>query len=313
MKLAVLMSTYNGEKYVREQIDSILAQKDIDLRLYMRDDGSKDNTAAILRAYEAAHDNVVFINRDRIQNAGIRDSFLDLLAFAYRDADCELFAFADQDDVWKPEKLSAASQKLAELPANNRGKLYYSNKSFVDQNLNLIREENIVFYDDFFEVLWKNLASGCTMVFDRALAGYALKHRPQTDCIHDNWIYRIAKAIGSTVIFDSDSYILYRQHGNNEVGIEGAKLYHSSVSYMLKRAVPLLFQKRDHKRILYLKEIYDLYRSDMVEENAKLIDTFLHYRFSPVNKWKLIHHPDMKKRDRKSRVVWWYSIVFNRL
>ncbi len=325
MCVNVILCSRNGEKYLRAQIESILKQTEQSVRLLISDDVSSDRTQEIEREYAEQYPERVKVRFRTVPSGGAaRHFFLALQYFAEETGDGSLspsgqspsgqyYMFADQDDVWKPEKLSAASQKLAELPANNRGKLYYSNKSFVDQNLNLIREENIVFYDDFFEVLWKNLASGCTMVFDRALAGYALKHRPQTDCIHDNWIYRIAKAIGSTVIFDSDSYILYRQHGNNEVGIEGAKLYHSSVSYMLKRAVPLLFQKRDHKRILYLKEIYDLYRSDMVEENAKLIDTFLHYRFSPVNKWKLIHHPDMKKRDRKSRVVWWYSIVFNRL
>ncbi len=314
MAIAVLMSTYNGEKYVKEQINSIISQNLREtIHLYIRDDGSSDDTIRIIEKYASDYGNIIFINRERIDNVGIQKSFLSLLEYAFNNSENNYFAFADQDDVWLSDKLSAGLQKIEAVQHGERGILYYSNKTFTDEMLNVLRKEDILYYDDIFEMLWKNLASGCTMIFDRNLAEICLKYKPETTILHDSWVYHIAKLIGSVIVFDKESYILYRQHGNNTVGIEGAKLYHSSIMYMLKRAVPVLFLKRNHTKQRYIEEVYLKYGSLISEQNRKIVENIIKYRFNPMAKFKLIHNQFMKKRDRKTRMVWRYSILFNRI
>ena len=91
-KIVVLMSTYNGEKYVREQLDSILAQKDVDLTLIMRDDGSSDGTPEILSEYARDHDNVIFVNENNKCNLGFNGSFLSLIEYGLKNTDATYFS-----------------------------------------------------------------------------------------------------------------------------------------------------------------------------------------------------------------------------
>ena len=123
-KVLVLMSTYNGEKYLGQQIESILAQEKVDVHLMIRDDGSTDNTRNVLKRYE---------NNDRItikygKNTGVGVSFLKLL---YVNMDADYYAFSDQDDVWKKDKLIAGIRKLEEI---NGPALYASNQTVTDKD-----------------------------------------------------------------------------------------------------------------------------------------------------------------------------------
>lgn len=316
MKIAVLMSTYNGEKYIRQQLDSIINQKGIEPFLFIRDDGSKDATAAILAEYEESYPEIVhFLNKNKIENYGVKKSYLSLMKEVYTAyPDMQYFAFADQDDFWKEQKLEAAVKKLEECGANPKGRLYYSNKTFVDQNLNLIKEEKIKYYGDFNEAMWaSSLCYGCTMVFDRTLVGFALRTYPQTKCIHDSWVYRLAKAIDSAIVFDTNSYILYRQHGNNAIGMEGAKLHHNNIGFMIKRALPVLFMKRTHHMQRFMNDIYCHYKDELGAHQKKMIESMLKYRFSLKHKWILIRNKDLKKRSLKTRMIWAYTVLFNRL
>ena len=314
MVTAVLMSTYNGELYLREQIDSILCQKDVNVRLYIRDDGSSDTTVRILKEYDELYENVIFVNKDQISHSGVRESYLSLLEYVYRTAAPDYYSFADQDDVWLPVKLAAGVKKLSLAADHDKGKLYYSNKTYVDKDLTLIKQENIIFYDDIYEVLWRNQASGCTMIFDGTLAGFLLKYRPEhPGFLHDNWTYRTAKAIGAAVIFDRNSYILYRQHERNVVGIVESEIYHKSTWYLIRKAVRVLFLPRNHDILHFVEEIFHKYNRDLPEYNRYVLGLFVRYRFSPVSKIRLILNQDMKKREYKLRLAWMHSVLFNRI
>ena len=224
--IAVIMSTYNGELYLAEQIDSILNQEDVDFKLFIRDDGSVDSTPDILLEYSQKYSNVFFCNQGERKNIGIKDSFLCLLKeVAECNTQIEYFAFADQDDIWKKDKLKSALARLLETRETNNPKLYYSNKTFVDKQLNLITEEKIKFYGDFFDVLWASQASGCTMVFNRALAICSQIKNPSGELyLHDSWIYRLAVLCGADIVFDSQSHILYRQHEKNTCGTNALRM-----------------------------------------------------------------------------------------
>ena len=106
----VLLSTYNGETYLKQQLDSILNQKNVAVKLFVRDDGSSDGTVDILRAYAALHDNICYLCGE---NCGVVASFFRL--FELSDPDVDFYALSDQDDVWDEDKVSIACQKLEQM------------------------------------------------------------------------------------------------------------------------------------------------------------------------------------------------------
>lgn len=217
MKAAVVMSTYNGEKYLAEQLDSIFAQTGVDVSLFVRDDGSTDGTHAILAEYAEKHDNMMF---ELAQNVGVGNSFMNAL-YGVPDT-FDYYAFADQDDIWLENKLIEAIKLL-----QSSGKaLYASNQENVDKDGNSLGMR----YDDGADIhltpvsiISNNTIAGCTFVFTRELFGKltAEEHRPTAallkNRIHDVWVAAAASVNGG-IVYDPRSFINYRQHGNNVVG-----------------------------------------------------------------------------------------------
>ena len=174
-KVAVLMSTYNGEKFLREQIESLFAQVGVDLTVYVRDDGSSDGTLEILRRYESEKFIVTVGN-----NLGPANSFMELL-YSVPDT-YDYYAFSDQDDIWAPDKLSAGIQMLEEKGAL----LYGCNQMLVDKDgneLGVWRKEGYKVSTTPIEVIVRNSISGCTMIFTRKLFLIVTteEHRPSND------------------------------------------------------------------------------------------------------------------------------------
>ena len=213
-KVAVIMSTYNGEKYLREQLDSILNQKDVEVTLYVRDDGSTDGTKNILSLYH----NLYGIHIKFDKNIGVGNSFMQTL---YHLPDSyDYYSYSDQDDIWLENKLINAIKCL-----NSSGKgLYASDLICVDRNSNIIGKKNNKELDtNFWAILSGNKLNGCTQVFNRKLF-LILKnssHRPSHALLrqrfHDTWTAAVA-SITVGIVFDRNSYIYYRQHDNNVVG-----------------------------------------------------------------------------------------------
>ena len=306
--VAVIMSTYNGERYIREQIESILNQKKVSVLLFIRDDGSKDNTRKIIKEYCTNYRNVIWIDELKKENLGVRDSFLRSLTFVYKNyPDIHYFSFSDQDDYWMEDKLFEGVCRL-EKSKNTKGALYYTNKIFVDKNLNEIKKENIVYYD-YMEILWPSLASGCTMIFNRSLVYFTLKNYPKINCIHDSWIYRLAKCIGSDIYFDEKPLILYRQHDMNVCGMKTTILHHD-LRYMLNNMFKNIFSSREHIIQNFVKELY-LAKEDMTSESKYYSEIIIDYNYNIKHKFKLMFIKGFSKRKIKTRMVWIYKVIFN--
>ena len=163
-KVAVLLSTYNGARYLREQIDSILNQKDVNVLLYIRDDRSTDDTPKILKEYEH-HEN---LSARYAENVGAPASFMDLVRTVPLEAD--YYAFADQDDIWQSEKLIRATDAIRACRKEAEPVLYASNQTVADQNgmpLRIRFPKNPPI--DLLNIIDKNYIAGCTFVFNRAL------------------------------------------------------------------------------------------------------------------------------------------------
>lgn len=207
-KVQILMSTYNGERFLSEQIDSLLRQTYHNLEILIRDDGSKDRTGEILKEYEKKYPNIhVYLE----ENVGVVKSFFELL----KKSDADYVAFSDQDDVWLEGKVEKAVEKLEMIkePA-----LYCSNKILADSKLKVIAENNHRKLRPGFEnAVVECICTGCTSMMNRSLAENIKAHIPDHAIMHDWWCYLAASYLG-TVIFDDNAYIYYRQHESNVVG-----------------------------------------------------------------------------------------------
>lgn len=220
-KVAVLMSTYNGEEFLKEQIDSILTQERVKIELYVRDDGSSDRTVEILRSYAERGSLILYEGK----NCGVGNSFMELVYTV--DENFDYYAFSDQDDIWLPDKVRCAVDTMQN---QKNPTLYTGNQMLVDRTG---RELGIRYQEvpptDYHQILCGNMLSGCTMVFNREL--FCLlrdeKRRPSSlllqNRIHDVWVAMTAAVTGA-IFFDKESHILYRQHERNVVGAGKKKI-----------------------------------------------------------------------------------------
>ncbi len=207
--LTILMSTYNGEKWIDAQLESLDRQTWPDLRLLVRDDGSADSTPGRLTAFAQTSRlscAVVFG-----ENVGVFNSFMGLLAEAGDDSG--YYAFADQDDVWFPDKCERAIARLREvseeIPAMVYGRLQYTDESLRFTGLSPIPTQS-----GFHTALVQNQATGCTLVMNAAARRKILESVPDWALMHDWWCYLVVSAFG-VVMYDPHPSILYRKHSGN--------------------------------------------------------------------------------------------------
>lgn len=217
MKAAVLLSSYNGESYIKTQIDSILAQQcEVPFDLWVRDDGSTDGTLNILQQY-ADQGKLRWYTGENLKPA---KSFLDLVKHC---PGYDFYAFADQDDFWKPEKLSRGISRLLEVKGPG---LYFSNARMVDGTLNDMGRDvyKSTPYRDYYTLVCEGGLLGCTMVFNNALAQLLQQSpTPEKLIMHDFYAVLVCALFDGTVCYDSQATMLYRQHGNNVVGMSRSK------------------------------------------------------------------------------------------
>lgn len=214
-KVLILLSAYNGESFIGEQLDSLLNQKHIRIHILVRDDGSSDKTCEIIQDYISRNtETIELINGE---NIGWRKSFFTLVNEAYnRKENYDYFAFCDQDDIWLEEKLHTAVTALDRI--DNPIKLYCSNLYHYENGevRGLINRKEIT--PDIYNCSIRNLATGCTMVFSKNLLEPLSKTNTDFVPAHDYRTYQLALLCGGEVYIDDKSYILYRQHSNNQIG-----------------------------------------------------------------------------------------------
>jgi len=218
----ILLATYNGEAFLKKQIDSLLAQEFEDWRLLVRDDGSSDRTAVILQTYQKSMGERLTILPACRVNLGPRDSFSSLL----QHADADYIMLCDQDDVWLPGKIEATLEKMHALEAQygkDRPLLVHSDFKVVDENLHLLADSGWRYqktdprHGAFLNrLLVQNVATGCTVMLNRPLRDLALPVPPGV-IMHDWWLALVAGAFGKTG-FVAEPLLLYRQHRLNAVG-----------------------------------------------------------------------------------------------
>lgn len=254
MRVAVLMSTYQGERFVGDQVRTILEQLPADGLLLVRDDGSTDATVERVRGFA---DSRIHVTEGR--NVGFAASFFALMASVPAEAGCIMLA--DQDDVWLPGKIERA---CAALQGRSNPALYFSRLQLVDEALRpLGLTAPWPRGPSFCNALAENIVTGCTIGLNRAALQLVLRlGDPGQLHFHDWWIYLVVSAFGQ-VIADPEPTMLYRQHGRNVVGRGGGwRRYLVNLRYLRRNSwVHLMFSQVQNFRAVHGAELQPAQRA----------------------------------------------------
>lgn len=284
MKVNILMSTYNGEKFVAEQIKSIQQQTFTQWHLIIRDDGSKDNTCDIIQEFVSTDSRIRLI---KAQNVGVIDSFFSLTKMDTAD----FYFFADQDDVWLSNKLELMLT-TAKMHEQTKPNLYYTDLKVVDKNLNVISESMIKSQSDhanttLIQELTENTVTGGTVAANHAL----IEKWTDTKGIimHDWYLALVAAALGQLIYIDEPTE-LYRQHDSNVLGARTlSKRVQNWFNHWLKKYWWLITSSQAQaQKILHFTELS--------QEKRTLIESFVTLLDQPLKtRVQLLHNTHLKK------------------
>lgn len=289
-RVLVLLSTYNGERYLEEQLESIRAQQGVEVKILVRDDGSKDNTLYILKRYNIDWQDL-FAGIVAGENVGSNKSFSELVSLGLEAAKgtFEYFAFADQDDYWKEDKLISAIRRLKVVDKNIPA-LYFSSTTLADQNLVAMDASPKYKKLDLTKgkALARNPATGCTMVFNRVAVEFYNSHMPDYIKVHDHYMFLLCSFMGN-VIYDPESHILYRQHGHNQIG--GKDDFWGNMKQRRSSGGNLKKNYMQHVASSFLNAYEDV----LSETDISLIKKMANYRDSLYNRFKLLFSSEISK------------------
>ncbi|MFT8345825.1 glycosyltransferase [Gluconobacter oxydans] len=246
-QVAILLSLYNGETYLDAQLASILAQTHPDWTLYWRDDASTDLSRDRMRAFaEGPGQGRCVEITTRHGRLGVAGSYAHLL-----DAipDTPYVAFADQDDIWEPQKLEWALDAVSRRPAE-KPTLYCARQYLTDADLVIFQESaSLRRRPDFPASLTQNIATGHTILLNAATHSLMRNTPPPPSVLHDWWAYLLTAAAGGEIIFDNRCVSYYRQHAHNTVGATGSFIRRA---WAACRRGPKVFMTIFHSNVTHL-------------------------------------------------------------
>lgn len=270
--VTVLLSTYNGEKYLEEQLNSIINQNDCDVKILVRDDGSSDATTEILNRYQEK--GCLFWYQGK--NLGPAKSFYELIL---KSEDTDYYAFADQDDIWEENKLEKAMKCLEEY--QTEAALFTSNVSLIDSAGKFIKAK---FFYNIKELNFKNTlienygGIGCTMVFNKKLNDILKQHEsPSRMVMHDYFIMQVAAIFGK-IVYSDEALVQYRQHEKNVIGIKTSNIQR------LKQWVKNYLSRPTVSVTEQLESILAVFKDEIPKEREKEIYTVINYNKSLKNR-----------------------------
>ena len=212
--VAVLLCSFNGERFLAEQLESIGQQQGADVRIHVSDDGSEDQTATILNDFRRRWG----AGRVSVEEGPRRGYVANFFSLICSDIEADYFAYSDQDDVWDADKLSRAVAALSSLPKNEAG-IYCSRTRLISRRGEPLGLSPLFGKPPTFaNALIQNIGGGNTMVLNRAARDLLQKVGPVDVVSHDWWTYIMVAGSGGTVIYDPHPSVRYRQHQDNLIG-----------------------------------------------------------------------------------------------
>lgn len=305
-RMHILMAVFNGAETLPAQLDSITAQTHPDWRLLAGDDGSTDDSRAILTAFRDQHppSRIEVIDGPR---TGASNNFLGLLRHLARaDSDPHWIAFSDQDDVWLPDKITRAMNRLRACdptqPALYCSRTWVTCNTLSTRRLSAPRPRT----PDFRNALVQNIAAGNTIVLNPAAVRLVLDAVQQISqvVVHDWWLYQLITGVGGQVIHDDTPGVLYRQHGANQIGVN------DTVRARIRRFLQLLrgdFRAWNKTNIAALRATAALLRPD----HRAQLDAFARLSTLPLFKrLSLLRQLGLYRQTPMGTLSLWFAVVF---
>lgn len=312
-KIAVLLATYNGRLFLNEMLESLECQSCKQFVCYIHDDGSTDDTLDLLSSWVLKYPDKYRILEGPSQGSP-QSNFLWMLS----QVEADYYMFADQDDVWLPEKIEKCFSKMQEVETRVDGPLcVFTDMYVVDENLKVLDESFIRYIGRdsgriaLSQLLLENPAAGCTQIFNRKLRDLALQLQDVNAIeMHDIWVLSLAAAFGQNHIGVLDEpLVYYRQHGENEMGAVEAE----SKIQKVMRNVRLFFTGQFAKlKRAYIQQARDLAgQLALVDGVPEEVRTFLD-EFAAIgkkSKWKRIQFYRKHDITKNHGTLWMYLWV----
>lgn len=274
----ILMATYNGEKYLRAQLDSILRQSNTNWRLIIRDDCSTDNTVQIIQEYQVQYPNQFVLLQADAPSGSAQNNFFQLIKYWQQHGNSNHIMFADQDDVWLPNKIQLTlhhMQLLEQQHSREIPLLVHSDLMVVDEDLNILNNSLFDMHNmdaqrnKLNNILVQNIVTGCTMMVNKPLLNM-VTDIPLQIVMHDMWLALIATAFGY-IGYIEQATMLYRQHGRNVMGARNMK----SLLYTLRKMRQL---KEIHielvKQYKQANEFFNIYNLRLSAEQQNMLQAY---------------------------------------
>ena len=276
-KIDILLATYNGSKYLHEQLDSILSQSYGNINVIIRDDGSSDNTVMIIKEYEQKDNRVKLLN-DNLGNLGFVRNFEELM----KNSTSEYLMFSDQDDIWYNNKVETSYKRIKAIEEKN-GKscpiLVHTNSKIMNYETRtkslFISDcaKNSSFENSFFNFF----VQGSTMLINGSLKREALPFSKEV-YLHDRYLHLIAEFIGIRSYIDVPT-MDYRQHSNNEIG--------SSVNVIYKIKNKRYFNLKDRELLIFLDNTYSAKLDEIKKEKMDAYKLIVNNNISRFKRLKI--------------------------
>lgn len=298
--VTVLLATYNGSRYLPEQLRSLSEQARRPDRIVVRDDGSNDGSIDIVRAWGQASG----IEVQLVEAHGRLGPALSFLATLRAAGPADVYLFCDQDDFWLPSKIERAVQAIAAAPAH-RPHLHATALQIVDSRLAPIRMSAIPHGLSFASAACESVLTGCTMAFNEPLARLLRGEPPRFLVMHDWWCYLLATGTGS-VSFDEQPSLLYRQHGDNALGAEPRGLS------KLRARLARFLGPESAQRSRQLAELRRLHGAALAPPAQKLLAQLTAGRQRPLVRLAAAFSAPIRRQSRLSVLSTRLSLLINR-
>lgn len=276
--VAICMAVYNGENYITEQIESILKQTYKNWILFIRDDGSCDNTVDIINKFASEYkEKIIVINDKKLEGGSSKKNFAVILDWVKQNYDFSYFMFSDQDDIWLDYKIAITLKKMKTIEELNENTpiLIHTDLTVVDQNLNVLGKSFFKYralnpnIKDINHLLIQNNVTGCTMMWNKQL-NLKMNIKDENVAMHDWWITLVASTLGIIEYLNTPT-ILYRQHGGNVVGATKV----NSLSFIINRLLGHNHVRETIRLSVKQAEAFNnVYKSELSKTQYEIIDKF---------------------------------------
>ena len=293
-KVVVLLSSFNGEKYIAEQIESILDQVECEVKLVVRDDGSSDKTVQILNEFSNKYDIDILIGN----NLGYVGSFFELMKYALtRYSSYKYFSLSDQDDIWDNDKLIIACRAI-DSEQSHIPILYGSTTRLVSNNMKyLCTSQKCLKQLTFFNTIIQNFIPGHSQVMNKPLLEMAVKYSDYEKVyVHDSYIVNCA-ILGGKVIFDENPHTNYRQHDTNQLGSN--KGFFSWLKSRIKR----IHHGHGKKYAIQIKYLCDSLKSYMKNEQIDEMNLFFKSNKNFFTRLKYVFHTKLYRQKKRETLI----------